>query len=67
MRIRLRLVANTQRSERPGIKWHDYDRFMSKYVKKIRAERRTKVPTPTKPYRDEHDDDVLGRREAGIG
>ncbi len=46
-----------------GIKWHDYDRFMQKYVKRIGDERLTKVPRDLdlKPYRDEHDDDVLSR------
>jgi hypothetical protein len=52
-----------------GIKWHDYDRFMQKYVKKMGDERLTKVPADldTKPYRDEHDYDLLRRMEAGIG
>jgi hypothetical protein len=46
-----------------GIEWRDYDRFMQKYVKKFGDERLTKVPTDldTKPYRDEHDTDLLKR------
>ena len=46
-----------------GITWRDYDRFMQKYVKHIGDERLTKVPDDldTKPYRDEHDDDLLQR------
>jgi hypothetical protein len=46
-----------------GLKWRDYDRFMQKYVKRIGDERLTKVPRDLdlKPYRDEHDDDVLRR------
>ncbi len=46
-----------------GINWRDYDRFMQKYVKRIGDERLTKVPDDldTKPYRDEHDDDLLRR------
>jgi len=46
-----------------GIKWKDYDRFMQKYVKKIGDERLTKCPADldTKPYRDEHDMELLGR------
>ncbi len=46
-----------------GINWRDYDRFMQKYVKHIGDERLTKVPDDldTKPYRDEHDDDLLRR------
>jgi hypothetical protein len=46
-----------------GIRWHDYDRFMQKYVKHIGDERLTKVPADLdlKPYRDEHDDDLVKR------
>jgi hypothetical protein len=46
-----------------GISWHDYDRFMQKFVKEIGDERLTKVPADLdlKPYRDEHDDDLLKR------
>jgi len=46
-----------------GIVWRDYDRFMQKYVKRIGDERLTKVPLDLdlKPYRDEHDDDLLRR------
>ena len=46
-----------------GIKWKDYDRFMQKYVKTIGDERLTKCPADldTKPYRDEHDMELLGR------
>jgi hypothetical protein len=44
-----------------GLKWRDYDRFMQKYVKRIGDERLTKVPADLdlKPYRDEHDWDLL--------
>ncbi|HKM87824.1 MAG TPA: hypothetical protein VJX48_04400 [Xanthobacteraceae bacterium] len=51
-----------------GINWRDYDRFMQKYVKRIGDERLTKVPDDldTKPYRDEHDDDLLRRMLASI-
>ena len=46
-----------------GIKWRDYDAFMQKYVKEIGDESLTKVPADldTKPYRDEHDMELLGR------
>jgi hypothetical protein len=46
-----------------GIRWRDYDRFMQKNVKKIGDERLTKVPADLdlKPYRDEHDFDLLKR------
>ena len=44
-----------------GLKWREYDRFMQKYVKRIGDERLTKVPADLdlKPYRDEHDWDLL--------
>jgi hypothetical protein len=46
-----------------GIEWRDYDRFMQKHVKSIGDERLKKVPKDLdlKPYRDEHDDDLLRR------
>ena len=46
-----------------GVLWRDYDRFMQKYVKKIGDERLTKVPPDLdlKPYRDEHDFELLKR------
>jgi len=46
-----------------GVEWHVYDRFMQKYVKRIGDERLKKVPKDLdlKPYRDEHDDDLLKR------
>ena len=51
-----------------GIPWRDYDRFMQKYVKEFGDERLTKVPgnLDTKPYRDEHDLDLLQRMEVSI-
>jgi hypothetical protein len=46
-----------------GVLWRDYDRFMQKHVKKIGDERLSKVPADLdlKPYRDEHDYDLLKR------
>jgi hypothetical protein len=46
-----------------GLRWRDYDRFMQKYVKRIGDERLTKVPADLdlKPYRDEHDYDLVQR------
>jgi hypothetical protein len=46
-----------------GVLWRDYDRFMQKHVKTIGDERLTRVPhdLDLKPYRDEHDDDLLER------
>ena len=51
-----------------GIRWRDYDRFMQKYVKRMGDERLTKVPADldTKPYRDEHDLDLLRRMADGV-
>ena len=46
-----------------GVEWHAYDRFMQKYVKRIGDERLKNVPKDLdlKPYRDEHDYDLLQR------
>ena len=51
-----------------GVGWHAYDRFMQKYVKTIGDERLKKVPKDLdlKPYRDEHDDDLLKRMLASV-
>src|ERR1700746_1111912 len=51
-----------------GIAGRDYDRFIQKYVKTVGDERLTKVPKDLdlKPYRDEHDDDLLRRMLASV-
>ena len=51
-----------------GIRWRDYDRFMQKNVKVIGDERLRKVPSDLdlKPYRDEHDYDLVQRMLASI-
>jgi hypothetical protein len=51
-----------------GVEWRAYDRFMQKYVKRIGDERLKKVPKDLdlKPYRDEHDDDLLRRMLASV-
>jgi hypothetical protein len=51
-----------------GVSWRAYDRFMQKYVKRLGDERLTRVPADldTKPYRDEHDFDLLRRMALGI-
>ncbi len=51
-----------------GVEWRAYDRFMQKYVKRIGDERLTKVPADLdeKPYRDEHDLDLLERMSAAL-
>jgi len=52
-----------------GVSWRAYDRFMQKNVKRAGDERLSKVPDDldTKPYRDEHDLDLLRRMEAAVG
>src|SRR5580693_8083353 len=51
-----------------GISWRDYDRFMQKYVKKMGDERLTKIPDDLdlKPYRDEHDVELLERMATSV-
>lgn len=48
------------------ISWSAYDRFMQKYVKQVGSERLKRVPRDLdlKPYRDEHDRDLLVRLQA---
>jgi len=49
-----------------AISWRAYDRFMQQYVKKMGDERLTKLPDDLdlKPYRDEHDLDLMRRMAA---
>src|ERR1700733_3954344 len=51
-----------------GVSWRAYDRFMQKNVKRAGDERLSKVPADldTKPYRDEHDVELLARMEAAV-
>lgn len=51
-----------------NILWRDYDRFMQKYVKTVGDERLKKVPKDLdlKPYRDEHDFDLIGRMRKAL-
>jgi hypothetical protein len=51
-----------------GIEWRAYDRFMQKYVKRIGDEGLQKVPADLdlKPYRDEHDADLLQRMDGSL-
>jgi hypothetical protein len=51
-----------------GVSWRAYDQFMQKNVKRAGDERLSKVPADldTKPYRDEHDLDLLRRMEAAV-
>jgi hypothetical protein len=50
------------------ISWRAYDRFMQKYVKMTGDERLTKLPPDLdlKPYRDEHDYDLMTRMKAAM-
>lgn len=50
------------------VEWRVYDRFMQKHVKTIGDERLVKVPADLdlKPYRDEHDTDLVARMQACI-
>jgi len=56
------------RAEQAAVRAAGYDRFMQKYVKRIGDERLTKVPADLdlKPYRDEHDYDLVQRMLACI-
>jgi uncharacterized membrane protein YebE (DUF533 family) len=49
-----------------GVSWRAYDRFMQTYVKRMGDERLTKLPRDLdlKPYRDEHDYDLMRRMVA---
>lgn len=51
-----------------GISWSDYDDFMQTNVKYVGDERLTKVPADLdlKPYRDEHDTELLERMARAI-
>jgi hypothetical protein len=44
-----------------GVSWHDYDRFMQRFIKDVGDERLNRIPPDldVKPYRDEHDAAVL--------
>jgi hypothetical protein len=49
-----------------GVSWRAYDRFMQQYVKEMGDERLTKLPgdLDLKPYRDEHDYDLMRRMKS---
>ena len=49
-----------------GVSWRAYDRFMQQYVKTMGDERLTRLPDDLdlKPYRDEHDYDLMRRMES---
>ncbi|THD45371.1 MAG: hypothetical protein E7774_08205 [Bradyrhizobium sp.] len=49
-----------------GVSWRAYDRFMQTYVKEMGDERLTRLPPDLdlKPYRDEHDYDLMRRMDS---
>ncbi|HLW93321.1 MAG TPA: hypothetical protein VKS78_18720 [Roseiarcus sp.] len=49
-----------------GVSWCAYDRFMQKFVKEMGDERLSKLPADLdlKPYRDEHDYDLMRRMKS---
>lgn len=51
------------------ISWRAYDHFMQQFVKTVGDERLTRVPPDLdlKPYRDEHDHDLMVRMQAAEG
>jgi hypothetical protein len=52
-----------------GIQWQAYDRFMQQGVKHAGDERLTRLPADLdlKPYRDEHDRELLARMKKATG
>lgn len=50
------------------IEWYAYDRFMQGHVKEIGDEKLERVPADLdlKPYRDEHDNDLVARMEQAM-
>jgi hypothetical protein len=51
-----------------GVSWRAYDRFMQRYVKEAGDERLTRAPADLdlKPYRDEHDHELIRRMKAAV-
>jgi hypothetical protein len=49
-----------------GVSWRAYDQFMQRYVKQVGDERLTRLPADLdlKPYRDEHDFELMRRMDA---
>jgi hypothetical protein len=49
-----------------GVSWRVYDQFMQRYVKEMGDERLTRLPADLdlKPYRDEHDVELMRRMAA---
>ena len=51
-----------------GIQWRAYDRAMKKYIKQIGDEKLVHLPADLdrKPYRDEHDRELISRMDASM-
>ncbi|HUB25781.1 MAG TPA: hypothetical protein VL992_10165 [Tepidisphaeraceae bacterium] len=51
-----------------GVGWTEYDRFMQQFIKEVGDENLTKLPhdLDIKPYRDEHDRQLLVRMQRAI-
>ena len=65
--IATRAEESAVRADR--ISWRAYDAFMQQFVKSVGDERLTHVPADLdlKPYRDEHDRDLIARIEKAEG
>jgi len=50
------------------LSWNSYDRFMQRYIKRIGDERLKRVPEDLdlKPYRDEHDRELVRRMKRAV-
>jgi len=51
-----------------GVSWSEYSEFMDRHIKEAADERLTRIPPDLdiKPYRDEHDRELLGRMQAAM-
>ena len=51
-----------------GVSWSEYSEFMNRYIKEAADERLTRIPPDLdiKPYRDEHDRELLKRMQEAM-
>ncbi|HXW98243.1 MAG TPA: hypothetical protein VEI51_00800 [Methanomicrobiales archaeon] len=51
-----------------GVSWKEYSEFMDRFIKEAADERLTRIPPDLdiKPYRDEHDRELLKRMQAAM-
>jgi len=51
-----------------GVSWREYSRFMDRHIKEAADERLTRIPPDLdiKPYRDEHDRELLKRMQRAM-